>query len=172
MVVTVGGSGAGRSGGLEVDSPRTRVTVIDARASLLFGQEILQLATVTAQIFSRSWSSISQTASACSGVQVTGISTVIGRRWSGIVLILGAAALACPRLGAVAGFLEPIGFALDGDDLGVVHQAVDQRDDAGGVRKDFVPFSKRTVGGDQRAFVLVAPRDQLEQHVGVTVGIG
>ena len=38
---------------------------------------------------------------------------------------LGAAALACPGIGTVVGFLEPIGFALDGDDLGVVHQAVD-----------------------------------------------
>ncbi len=38
---------------------------------------------------------------------------------------LGAAALACPGIGAVAGFLEPVGFALDGNDLGVVHQAVD-----------------------------------------------
>jgi hypothetical protein len=35
-----------------------------------------------------------------------------------------------------------------------VHQPVDQRDDAGGVRKDFVPFSERAIGGDQRAFVL------------------
>jgi hypothetical protein len=56
-------------------------------------------------------------------------------------------------------FLEPIRFALEGDDLGVVHQAIDQRDDAGGVWKDFVPFSKRTVGGDQRAFILIATRD-------------
>jgi hypothetical protein len=30
------------------------------------------------------------------------------------------------RLGAVASFLEPVGFALDGDDLGVMHEAVDQ----------------------------------------------
>jgi hypothetical protein len=28
------------------------------------------------------------------------------------------------------------------------------------------------VGGNQRAFVLITTRDQLEQHVGVTVGIG
>jgi hypothetical protein len=31
--------------------------------------------------------------------------------------------------------LEMIGFALDGEDLGVVDQAVDQRDDAGGIWK-------------------------------------
>jgi site-specific DNA recombinase len=62
--------------------------------------------------------------------------------------------------------------SLHGDDLGVVHRAVDQRDDTGGVGKDFGPLPERTVGGDQRAFVLIATRDQLEQHVGVTVGIG
>ena len=47
-------------------------------------------------------------------------------------------------------FLEAIGIAFDGDDLGVVQETVDQRDDTGGVRKDFVPFSERTIGGDQR----------------------
>ena len=55
------------------------------------------------------------------------------------------AALACPGIGAVAGFLEPIGFAFDGDDLGVVYQAIDQRHNTGGVRKDFVPFAERSV---------------------------
>jgi hypothetical protein len=60
---------------------------------------------------------------------------VIGRRWSGIVLRLGAAAFAGPGLGTAAGFPEPIGFALDGDDLGVVHQAVDQRHNTGGVTR-------------------------------------
>jgi hypothetical protein len=32
---------------LEVDGPRTRVTVVDVRASLLLGEQILQLAAVT-----------------------------------------------------------------------------------------------------------------------------
>src|SRR5271155_6149098 len=35
----------------EVDSPRTRVTVVDACASLLLGQQILQLAAVTGPDF-------------------------------------------------------------------------------------------------------------------------
>ena len=38
-------------GWLEVDSPRTRVTVVDACASLLLGQQILQLAAVTGPDF-------------------------------------------------------------------------------------------------------------------------
>ena len=33
-------------------------------------------------------------------------------------------------------------------------------------------FAERAVSGDQRAFVLIATPDQLEQHVGVAVGIG
>ena len=37
---------------------------------------------------------------------------------------------------ALAGLLEPIGVTLDSDDLGVVHQAVDQRDEPGGIGKD------------------------------------
>src|ERR1700732_4203046 len=51
MVVAVSGSGAGRSRRLEVDIPRTRVTVVDACASLLLGRQILQLATVTGPDF-------------------------------------------------------------------------------------------------------------------------
>jgi hypothetical protein len=137
-------------GWLEVDSPRTRVTVVDACASLLLGQQILQLAAVTGPDFLRSSSSISQTASACSAVQVTGISTIIGRRWSGIVLMTWCRGACVPGHRRGRGLLELIGIALDGDDLGVVHQAVDQRDDAGGVRKDFVPFSEGTSPGASR----------------------
>src|ERR1700742_3897405 len=57
---------------------------------------------------------------------------------------------------------------------GTIH-SVDRgkiRRDAGGVRKDFVPFPERTVGGDQRASILIATRDRLEQQVGATVGVG
>ena len=48
---------------------------------------------------------------------------------------LGFAALACTLLGAFAGLLEPVGLAFDGDDLGVVDEVVDQRNDAGDVAK-------------------------------------
>src|ERR1700674_4548275 len=65
-----------------------------------------------------------------------------------------------------------IGFALDGEDLGVVDQAIDQGDDAGGVWKDLAPFGEGPVGGDDRAVVLVTAADELEQQVGMTIGIG
>src|SRR4051812_50070825 len=85
---------------------------------------------------------------------------------------LGAAALAGALLGAFARLLEAVGIPVDGDDLGVVDEAIDQRDDACGVGEDLAPFGERAVGGDQRAPDLVAARDQLEHQVGVAVGGG
>jgi hypothetical protein len=55
---------------------------------------------------------------------------------------------------------------LDADHLGAVHQPVDQRDHAG-----LAPFGKGLVGGHHRALVLVTPADQLEQEIGVAVGV-
>jgi hypothetical protein len=80
--------------------------------------------------------------------------------------------LACALLGSFAGLLEAIGLALDGEDLGVVDQAIDQGDDAGGVWKDLAPFGERPVGSDERAVVLVPAADELEQQVGMAIGIG
>jgi hypothetical protein len=57
-------------------------------------------------------------------------------------------------------------------DLGVVDEAVDERDDAGGVGEDLVPFGEGAVGGDEGGFGLVAARDDLEQQVGVAFGVG
>jgi hypothetical protein len=51
-------------------------------------------------------------------------------------------------VGSFLGLLEAIGFALDGEDLGVVDQAIDQGDDAGGVWKDLAPFGEGPVGGE------------------------
>ena len=51
-------------------------------------------------------------------------------------------------------------------------EAVDQRDDTGGVGEDLAPLGERAVGGDERALALVAAADELEQQVGVAVGIG
>ena len=44
-----------------------------------------------------------------------------------------AAALGAALLLALFGLLAAIGIAVDGDDLGVVNEAVDERDEAGGV---------------------------------------
>jgi hypothetical protein len=56
--------------------------------------------------------------------------------------------------------------------FGFVEQAFDQADDAGRVWKDVMPVGKISVGGDDRAICLVAPVDQLEDQVGVAVGVG
>ena len=77
------------------------------------------------------------------------------------IIMDGFAALACALLGSFLGLLEAIGFALDGEDLGVVDQAIDQGDDAGGVWKDLAPFGEGPVGGDERAVVLVPAADEL-----------
>ena len=74
------------------------------------------------------------------------LAAMVGRQaapWSW----LGFAALARALLGAFAGLLEAIGLAVDGDDLGVVDEAVDQRNDAGGVGEHLAPFGKGAVGG-------------------------
>ena len=75
-------------------------------------------------------------------------------------------------VGSFLGLLEAIGFALDGEDLGVVDQAIDQGDDAGGIWKDLAPFGEGPVGGDDRAVVLVTATDEFEQQIGMAIGIG
>ena len=80
--------------------------------------------------------------------------------------------MSCALLGAFLRLLEAIGFALDGEDLGVVDQAIDHGDDAGGVWKDLAPFGEGPVGGDDRAVVLVSAADHLEQQIGMAIGRG
>src|SRR3954468_22922875 len=75
-------------------------------------------------------------------------------------------------LSAFAGFLEPVGLALDGDDLRIVDEAIDQRDDAGGAGEHLVPLGERAVGGDESAANLVAAGDELEHQVGMAIGAG
>jgi hypothetical protein len=43
------------------------------------------------------------------------------------------------------GFLEAVGFPIDGEDLGVVDEPVDQGDDAGGVWEDLAPFGEWSI---------------------------
>jgi hypothetical protein len=62
---------------------------------------------------------------------------------------LALPSLACALLGSFLSLLEAIEFALDGEDLGVVEQAIDQGDDAGGVWKDLAPFGEWPVVGDE-----------------------
>ena len=62
--------------------------------------------------------------------------------------------------------------SLHRDDLGIVDQAIDERDDTGGIGEDLAPFGERSVGGHQGGSFLVTAADQLEHQIGVAVGIG
>src|SRR4029434_1037817 len=54
----------------------------------------------------------------------------------------------------------------------MMHETIDEGDHAGGVGEDLVPFGKGAVGGDDGARLLVAARDELEEEVGMAVGVG
>ena len=54
-------------------------------------------------------------------------------------------ALFAPLLAALLGLLEAVGLALDLNDLGVVYEAVDEGDDAGGIGEDLAPFGEWAV---------------------------
>src|ERR1700690_2713169 len=84
----------------------------------------------------------------------------------------GAAALADTPFGALLCLLEAIGFAIDGDDFGVVDETINQRDDACGVGEYLAPLGERAVGGDQRARALIAPEDPFEHQIGLGVRVG
>ena len=60
---------------------------------------------------------------------------------------MSSAALFDLSLGALRGFFGAIGFAFDGDHLGIVYEPVDRRDDASGVGEDLAPFGKGTALG-------------------------
>ena len=75
--------------------------------------------------------------------------------------------------GALLSLLEAIAFAFEGDDLGAVQQPIDERDDAGGVGEDLVPFAEGFVGGEENgALLLVAAGDHLEEQIGVACVVG
>uniref|UniRef100_UPI001FCBCDA7 hypothetical protein n=1 Tax=Rhizobium sp. PDO1-076 TaxID=1125979 RepID=UPI001FCBCDA7 len=69
-------------------------------------------------------------------------------------------------------FLEAVAVAFDGDDLAVMQETVDQADDAGGIREDLRPFGKGLVGGEDGRSFLISAADDLNQKVGMAVGIG
>src|SRR5262249_2833064 len=77
-----------------------------------------------------------------------------------------------PGCCALFGLLAPVGLAIESVDLDMMNEAIDEGDDAGSVGEHLVPFDERTVGGDERARLLVAARDELEEEVGVAVGVG
>ena len=70
------------------------------------------------------------------------------------------------------GFFEAVAVAIDGKDLGAMHQSIDQGDDAGGVWEDLVPFAKALVRGQDRGPLLIAARDDFEQQIGIAGIVG
>jgi hypothetical protein len=64
---------------------------------------------------------------------------------------------------------EAVAVALEDDDFGVVHEAVDHGFDGGGVAEDFGPGGEALVGADDEAGSFVAAGDEGEEQGG---GVG
>jgi hypothetical protein len=64
-----------------------------------------------------------------------------------------------------------IGLALVHEDLSVMDEAIDQRHDAGGVWENLTPFGKGPVGSHHGTLFLIASTDELEEKIGMAVGI-
>lgn len=69
------------------------------------------------------------------------------------------------RGAAEVSILEPVGVALDGDDVGVVDEAVDHGGGDGVVAEDLAPAAEWLVAGDDDGGPLVAGGDELEEQV-------
>ena len=70
--------------------------------------------------------------------------------------------------GAFLGFFKPIAFAFEGDDLGAVHQPIDERADATGVGKHLIPLAKYFVGGQEyRTALFITAGNHFKQQVGI-----
>src|SRR2546425_3717345 len=59
-----------------------------------------------------------------------------------------------------------IALALDGEDLGVMDDAIDERGGRGGVGEDRRPLAERQVGGEHEALAFVAAADDLKEEGG------
>ncbi len=60
---------------------------------------------------------------------------------------------------------QSVGVAFEGDDFGVVDEAVDHGGGDDIVAEDFTPASERLVAGDDQGGSLVAGGDELEEQV-------
>jgi hypothetical protein len=74
-----------------------------------------------------------------------------------------------PRRGGELGFAQAIALPVDLDDIGVVHDAFDEGGGAPGTGEDRVPVGEGEIGGQDKAFLLVRPADDLEDEVRVAV---
>ena len=68
--------------------------------------------------------------------------------------------------GAGAPFSESVALALEGDHVGVVDEAVDQRGGDHGVAEDLAPGLEAAVAGDDDRAAFVAAGDEREEEVG------
>ena len=80
------------------------------------------------------------------------------------VIVLSGLPLLC--------LFQAIGVCFDGDDLGMVYEAVDERDNARGVREYLVPLREWLICGDHDRFLGVPSTDDLEEQLGMSVVVG
>src|SRR5947209_14596432 len=71
--------------------------------------------------------------------------------------------------GLLLGLSLSVALTFNGDDAGVMDEAVDEGDGGGGGGEDGVPLAEIEVGGEDDALVLVATTHDLEEEVGVAV---
>jgi hypothetical protein len=79
----------------------------------------------------------------------------------GLRLLLRAAVL-----GGLLGLAGPVALALDGDDVGVVDDAIDEGGGARRVGEDGGPVAEGEIRGEDEALLLIATADDLEEEVG------
>ena len=85
-----------------------------------------------------------------------------------LALVLSCLAWFCCGRGNAAeiSVFEPVAVSFQGDDVGVVDEAVDHGGGDGVVAEDLAPAAERLVGRDDEAGSFVAARDELEEQVG------
>ena len=74
-------------------------------------------------------------------------------------------------IGAFFGFFEAVRLALDRNDFRAMDESVNERYDASCAWEDLLPLSERLVRGNDGALLFVAPVEQLEEQVCVTIGV-
>jgi hypothetical protein len=68
------------------------------------------------------------------------------------------------RSGFLLAFAHPIAVAFNGGDVSVMEQTIQQRDDTGGVGKDFVPFFEWPIGSQDDWLAFITPVDDFGSY--------
>ena len=74
--------------------------------------------------------------------------------------------------GAFLGLFEAVRLALNSDDLGAMHEAIDERNDAPGIGEHLRPGGERLIRCHEGALEFVASVRQLEEQISVPIGVG